>query len=72
MGSCTLIICLPNLYFGIPVLFSALIVRIELSQYTDKYSQTSMARTPMGPWKYVRDRDSSSQWGLTIAQGQEA
>ena len=26
-----------------------------------------MARTPLGPWKIVRDRGSSSQWGLIIA-----
>ena len=25
-----------------------------------------------GLWKLVRDRDSSSQWGLIIAPGQEA
>ena len=36
------------------------------------YSRTSMARTPLGPWKLVRDRGSSSQWGLIIAPGQEA
>ena len=29
-----------------------------------KYSWTSMARTPMGPWKLVRGRGSLSQWGL--------
>ena len=26
----------------------------------------------LGPWKLVRDRDSSSQLGLIIAPGQEA
>ena len=36
------------------------------------YNRTSMARTPLGPWKLVRDRGSSSQWGLIIAPGQEA
>ena len=25
------------------------------------YSRTSVARTHLGPWKLVRDRDSSSQ-----------
>ena len=35
------------------------------------YSRTSVARTPLGPWKLVRDRGSSSQWGLIIAPGQE-
>ena len=25
------------------------------------YSRTSMARPPLGPWKLVRDRGSSSQ-----------
>ena len=36
------------------------------------YSRTSVARTPLGPRKLVRDRGSSSQWGLIIAPGQEA
>ena len=36
------------------------------------YSQTSVARTPLGQWKLVRDSGSSSQWGLIIAPGQEA
>ena len=36
------------------------------------YSQTSMARTALGPWKFVRDNGSSSHWGLIIAQGQKA
>ena len=31
-----------------------------------------MARTPLGPWKLVRDKGSSSQWQLIIAPGQEA
>ena len=31
------------------------------------YSQTSMARTSLGPWKFVRDMG-----GLIIAQGQKA
>ena len=31
--------------------------------------QTSMARTPFGPSKLVRDRGSSSQLGLIIAPG---
>ena len=35
-------------------------------------SRTSMARTPLQPWKYVRDRGSSSKWVLIIATGQEA
>ena len=37
-----------------------------------KYSRNSMAGTPLGLWKLVRDRGSSSQWGLIIAPGQEA
>ena len=37
-----------------------------------KYSRTSLARTPLGPLKLVRDRGSSSQRGLIIAPGQEA
>ena len=31
-----------------------------------------MARTPLGPWKFVRDMGSSSNWGLIMAPGQEA
>ena len=45
---------------GISILecfFSAAFICILVS----KYSRTSMARTPLGPWKYVRDRGSSSQ-----------
>ena len=37
-----------------------------------KYSRTSVARTLLGPWKLVRDRGSSSKWGLIKAPGQEA
>ena len=40
--------------------------------YPSTYSRTSMARTPLGPWKLVRDRGSWSQWGLIIAPDQEA
>ena len=35
------------------------------------YSRTSVARTPLGPWKLVRERGSSSEWGLIKAPGQE-
>ena len=31
-----------------------------------------MARTPLEPQKYVRDRDRSSEWLLIIAPGQDA
>ena len=37
-----------------------------------KYSRTSMARTSLGPWKFVRGMDSSSHWGFIMAPGQEA
>ena len=39
-----------------------LYLRMDLvySCYDIKYSQTSMARTPLGLWKFVRDRGSSS------------
>ena len=37
-----------------------------------QYSRTSMARTPLGPWKFVRDMGSSSHWGLILAPVQEA
>ena len=36
-----------------------------------QYSQTSMARTSLGPWKFVREMGSSSQWDLIMAPGQE-
>ena len=35
------------------------------------YSRTSMARTSLGPWKFVRDVSSSSHWGLIMALVQE-
>ena len=31
-----------------------------------------VARTSLGPWKYVLDMGSSSHWWLIIAPGQEA
>ena len=37
-----------------------------------KYSRTSMARTSLGPWKFVRDIGSSGHWGWIMTQGQEA
>ena len=37
-----------------------------------QYSRTSMARTSLGPWKFVRDMGSSSHWGLIMAPVQEA
>ena len=36
------------------------------------YGRTSIAQTPIGPGKLIRDRGSSNQSGLIIAQGQEA
>ena len=33
-------------------------------RHEPNYSRTSMAQTPLGPWKLVRDRGISSQWGL--------
>ena len=38
-----------------------------------KYSQTSMAWTPFGPWKFVPDIGSSmSHWGLVMRPSQKA
>ena len=37
-----------------------------------RYSQTSVTRTSLGPWKFVRDMGSSSHWGLIMAPVQEA
>ena len=31
-----------------------------------------MARTPLGPWTFVRDMGSLSQCGLSMTSGQEA
>ena len=36
------------------------------------YSRTSMARTSLGQWKFVRDMGSSSHWGLNMVPVQEA
>ena len=36
------------------------------------YSQNLMARTSLGPWKFVRGKDSLSHWGLIMGPGQEA
>ena len=36
------------------------------------YSRTSMARTSLEPWKFVRDMGNSSHWGLIMAPVQEA
>ena len=38
----------------------------------NKYSKTSMARTSLGPWKFIRYLGSSSHWGLIMVSGQEA
>ena len=43
-----------------------------IPRIADLYSRTSMAPTPLGPWKLFPDRASLSQWGLIIAPGQEA
>ena len=37
-----------------------------------KYSRTSLARTCLGQWIFIRDMGSSSHWGLIIAPGLEA
>ena len=42
------------------------------SDQTLHYCRTSMARTSLGPWKFVRDMGSSSHWRLIMAQDQEA
>ena len=36
------------------------------------YSRTWLARTSLGPWKFVLDIGSSSHWGFITKQGQEA
>ena len=36
------------------------------------YSRTFMARTSLGPWKFVRDMGSSSHWGFIMAPCQVA
>ena len=36
------------------------------------YSQISVARTSLGPWKFVPDMGSSNRWGLIITPGHDA
>ena len=36
------------------------------------YSRNSIARTPLGPWRFNLVLGRSSNWGLIIAPGQEA
>ena len=43
-----------------------------LTDHLTNYSRTSMARTPLRPWKIVRAMGSSSQWRLIMAPGREA
>ena len=33
----------------------------KISNLLNSYSQTSMARTSLGPWKFVREKGSLSQ-----------
>ena len=44
---------------GVPIL-----KHFRVPQFTaiksSKYSRTSLARTPLEPWKYIPDKDSSS------------
>ena len=47
-------------------------VKNEVSEWCLLYSRTSLARTPLGPWKIVRAKGSSSQWRLIMAPGQAA
>ena len=44
----------------------------KMKMYKYVYIRISMARTPLEPWKYVRDRGSSSLWVLIIASDQVA
>ena len=45
---------------------------VSYALYIPIYSWTSMARTSLRPWKFVRDVGSSSHWGLIMAPVQEA
>ena len=56
-----------NMYFKMALENTIVIFQFCIMSES-KYSRTSMARTPLGPWKVVRDRCSSIQWGLIIAQ----
>ena len=47
-------------------------VILAFPEYLYLYSKISMARTSLGPWKFIRDMGSSSHWGLIMALGQEA
>ena len=42
------------------------------SNFRTSYSQTLLARTSLGPWKFVWDMGSLSHWGLIIIPGQKA
>ena len=45
---------------------------LESNEFTQKiYSQTSMAQTSLGPWKFFQDLSSSSHWGLIMVPDQE-
>ena len=44
----------------------------EHSLFIDIFSRTSIARTCLGPKKFVRDMGSSSHWGLIMTPDQEA
>ena len=53
------------------------VLEVKVSIYLNRrvfvmYSRTAMARTSLGPWKFVRDMGSSSHWGLIMAPSQEA
>ena len=52
------------------VVFKA--TKIKIFRSEEKYSRTSMSRTSLDPWKFVRDMGSSSHWGLIMAPVQEA
>ena len=54
------------------ILILAMVAVVTTKYMYKQYSRTSMARTPLGPWKFVRDMGSSSQWGLIKATGEEA
>ena len=46
-------------------------IKTEGVKIKSYYSRTSMARTPLGPWKFVRDSGSSSLGRLLLVPHQE-
>ena len=59
-----------SMLFASPVIINC---GSEINKWTISiYSRTSMVQTSLGPWKFVRDMGTLSQWGLIMTPGQGA